>query len=957
METYSVKAVLSAVDSNFTSTMKTANSSLAGIKTASESATSSIMKIASGIGVFKALSASANLVKSSISSAMGRQDTMEAFNRTITQITGSAENATKALEDLKKITKGTAYGLDVAAKATQNFVTRGMDLSKATKSVGIWADAVSFYGKGTNEQLETVTDALAKMRTKGTVEMDQLNRMFDVGIDAVGIYAKAVGKSSQEVQDSLSDKTIRTDEFLNVVEKAMEEGTNGVQKIAGAAKDAGASWTGTIDNMKAATTRGVLSIMQAIDDMLSKNKLPQMREMISQFGKGAETTMNTVANGIKNLKDVGALIPQIGALGSALFVVGGSVDYIKALCGGFDTLNSKIPKLSETLSTLQEKSKILGNTLSNTLNKSSPYLDNLKNKFSKLMPDSTKSSIDNFKNLISGSMSIGKDKVNAVGDSIAQMSFKFQSATGRFSSDAPKMWKAFNAVSNKINKASSLLGNNIGNGLKAGTNVGMKAMSTMTTGLTKVFAIAMKSVGPAAILGLVVAGLGIVNNQFGNQIDQMIATVVTQAPRIVSEFVKSITSQMPMLASSGAQLLVHLSVGIAKTLPLVVNAGMQILNSIIRGISANSQSIVKSALLIVGTLGGAILNAVPQLLGMGLQVLTSITQGILNNMPLILVGIQTMITNITTAIQTKLPTMIQMGVQILQNIATGIVQMLPQLVVGAIQIITTLINTISENLPTILNGAVEIINTLVDGLINNLPQIIDATVELIGAILNAIITNLPQIMTAGVQIILKLASGLISAIPHVVSGVAKVAKKIVSTFKDTNWLEVGINVIKGIAKGISSAAGQLWDAAKKALGSFKDKVLGFFGIHSPSRWGKWVGRMLDTGVAKGIGGYTRLIGNQAQKMFNTVRSYVSDISNLGMQYSFAGDMGVASVEHYVDYNDDYINSNGGDNSKNEYYFTITNEMDGKVLSKETYKYDQENAKKDEKFLKKLRGDK
>ena len=67
METYSVKAVLSAVDSNFTSTMKTANSSLAGIKTASESATSSIMKIASGIGVFKALSAGANMLTSSVS--------------------------------------------------------------------------------------------------------------------------------------------------------------------------------------------------------------------------------------------------------------------------------------------------------------------------------------------------------------------------------------------------------------------------------------------------------------------------------------------------------------------------------------------------------------------------------------------------------------------------------------------------------------------------------------------------------------------------------------------------------------------------------------------------------------------------------------------------------------------------------------------------------------------------
>lgn len=724
-------------------------------------------------------------------------------------------------------------------------------------------------------------------------------------------------------------------------------------------------------NIQTAIKSGMEGTISAIDTMLSNSGLPKIQEMLDGVKKGINKVFGSytllddgtkkfnggLVQAVANFDNLKGLAMQTGSILAGLTVATGSVDYIKALGGGFDTLNNKIPKLNKTLSTLQEKSKALGNTLSNALNKSSPYLDNLKNKFSKLIPDSTRSSIDNFKNLMSGSMSIGKDKVNSLGDSIAQVSFKFQSATGRFSSDAPKMWKVFNSVSNEISKSSRLLGNNIGKGLKTGTNVGMKAMSTMMTGLTKVFAIAMKSVGPAAILGLVVAGLGIVNNQFGSQIDQMIATVVTQAPKVISNFVKGITSQMPMLASSGAQLLVHLSVGIAKTLPLVVNAGMQILNSIIQGISANAQSIVKSALLIVGTLGGAILNAVPQLLGMGLQVLTSITQGILDNMPLILVGIQSMITNITTAIQTKLPTMIQMGVQILQNIATGIVQMLPQIVVGTIQIITTLIDTISGNLPKILNGAVEIINTLVDGLINNLPQIINATVELIGAILSAIITNLPQIMTAGVQIILKLVSGLISAIPHVISGVAKVAKKIISTFKDTNWLEVGVNVIKGIAKGISSAAGQLWDAAKKALGSFKDKVLGFFGIHSPSRWGKWVGRMLDTGVAKGIGGYTHLIGNQAQKIFNTVQSYVGDISNLGMQYSFAGDMGVASVEHYVDYNDDYINSNGGDNSKNEYYFTITNEMDGKTLSKETYKYDQENAKKDEKFLKKLRGDK
>lgn len=48
---------------------------------------------------------------------------MEQFNRTITTITGNANAASGALEELKGITKGTAYGLDAAAKATQNFVT------------------------------------------------------------------------------------------------------------------------------------------------------------------------------------------------------------------------------------------------------------------------------------------------------------------------------------------------------------------------------------------------------------------------------------------------------------------------------------------------------------------------------------------------------------------------------------------------------------------------------------------------------------------------------------------------------------------------------------------------------------------------------------------------------------------------------------------------------------------
>ena len=803
METYSVKAVLSAVDSNFTSTMKTANSSLAGIKTASESATSSIMKIASGIGVFKALSAGANMLTNSVSGAVDRYDTLTKYPKVLTNLGYSTQQANKSTVKLKEGIQGLPTALDDVVKTSQRLTVLTGNLDKSTDTTLALNNAFLASSASVSDTSRGMEQYI-QMLSKGTVDMQSWRTLQETMGYALSETAKQLGiasGSSNELYSSLQSGQITFDQLND----ALIECSTRTGGFAEMALEASGGIKTSFANIQTAIKSGMEGTISAIDTMLSNSGLPKIQEMLDGVKKGINKVFGSytllddgtkkfnggLVQAVANFDNLKGLAMQTGSILAGLTVATGSVDYIKALGGGFDLLSNKTARLEASIGAVGEKITVLKGALNGLygadsfgkLSKSAQQfadgLETMKIKsmifndsVSKLMPSSVK------KRVLGNLLGI---KMNGI--LISQ-----------------QLGDAFDKVSSRIPDKFMKMGSGIGKGLKKSTDVGMKAMSTMTTGLTKVFAIAMRSVGPAAILGLVVAGLGIVNNQFGSQIDQMIAMVVTQAPKVISNFVKGITSQMPMLASSGAQLLVHLSVGIAKTLPLVVNAGMQILNSIIQGISANSQSIVKSALLIVGTLGGAILNAVPQLLGMGLQVLTSITQGILNNMPLILVGIQTMITNITTAIQTKLPTMIQMGVQILQNIATGIVQMLPQIVVGAIQIITTLIDTISGNLPTILNGAVEIINTLVDGLINNLPQIINATVELIGAILNAIITNLPQIMTAGVQIILKLASGLISAIPHVVSGVAKVAKKIISTFKDTNWLEVGVNVIKGIAK-------------------------------------------------------------------------------------------------------------------------------------------------------------
>ena len=260
-----------------------------------------------------------SLITGQIDSAMKRMDTMTNFNRTMTAITKDAGLAKASLEELKATTKGTAYGLDVAASAVQNFTTRGMNIGNATSEVGKWADAVSFYSDGTNESLNTVQDALGKMLSKGKVEMEQLNRLTDSGINAVGIYAQATGRSTADVQDDLSKGKISAMDFITTTSTAFTEGTNGVLKIAGAAKEAGATWATTMANGKAAITRGLIELINGINSGLSNagfgtildgiaNGGSAIENMLTKTGNLAERTITLLSPVLNLIKNIGSFI-------------------------------------------------------------------------------------------------------------------------------------------------------------------------------------------------------------------------------------------------------------------------------------------------------------------------------------------------------------------------------------------------------------------------------------------------------------------------------------------------------------------------------------------------------------------------------------------------------------------------------------------------------------------------
>lgn len=264
----------------------------------------------------------------------------------------------------------------------------------------------------------------------------------------------------------------------------------------------------------------------------------------------------------------------------------------------------------------------------------------------------------------------------------------------------------------------------------------------------------------------------------------------------------------------------------------------------------------------------------PQLFVAVSGLIPQIASGITTGIPILYQSAMQLMDQFNIGIQEQLPILLQKGVDFITNIVNGILQNLPQVITMAGNIITYFANTIISMFPTVLSAGASLLLKLVNGIINNLPQIAQAAATAIVRFVASIGQNLPQILQSGITIIGKLAAGLIRAIPNLVGQIPAIISAIVNAFTSQNWGSIGINIISGIASGLRSAAHMLWDAVKGVLGGFKENVLAFFGIHSPSRWGMFVGEMVDTGIANGLTGNTSLISNAAEELQKSLKKPV-----------------------------------------------------------------------------------
>ena len=194
---------------------------------------------------------------------------------------------------------------------------------------------------------------------------------------------------------------------------------------------------------------------------------------------------------------------------------------------------------------------------------------------------------------------------------------------------------------------------------------------------------------------------------------------------------------------------------------------------------------------------------------------------------------------------------------------------------------TAIFNGIKSFLVAVWNGIKSGISTAVSSIVsfvtNGWNRLKSTTSSVYNAIKSAITTAWNNVKSTTSTIVSNILSTVKTKFEALKSAVAEkmaaAKEKIVSIWNQAksflegiNLYDIGVNIIQGLINGIGSMASAVASKVSDIASGIKDKITGALGIHSPSRFMKWVGEMAGTGLVKGIGGMIKPVANMATKM-------------------------------------------------------------------------------------------
>lgn len=258
----------------------------------------------------------------------------------------------------------------------------------------------------------------------------------------------------------------------------------------------------------------------------------------------------------------------------------------------------------------------------------------------------------------------------------------------------------------------------------------------------------------------------------------------------------------------------------------------------------------------------------PNLVELGVQSISALVQGIQENGDSLAAGALSIVGTLAEGIAELLPMVADTAASLVVSLADGLTESLPNIIPVAIETISTLVENLTENANTIIDAGIQIIIALGEGLIAALPQLIETIPQIVINIANVINDNAPRLIKTALYLIGQLAIGLIKAIPTLIANIPQIIHAIVEAFMAFQWLNLGKQLIEGVANGVKKAGESMATAAKNTFSKFKSKLAG---VEVASEL-KNIGKHIIDGIVGGIKSSLSKIANVAGKIKDTLLS-------------------------------------------------------------------------------------
>lgn len=800
-ESYSVKAILSAADKGFSSTF---NNALSATNSLNDT-----LKSGLSFGIFSAIGQKAvGAVTESLSGMIGDLNESSAAWKTFQSTMRMNGHTKKEINSVKKelqdFAEKTIYSSsDMASTFAQLDAVGTKNTKDLVKGFGGLAAAAA----DPQQAMKTLSQQATQMAAKPKVAWEDFKLLVEQTPAGIAAVAKSMGMSTQEMIAAVQDGKIATEDFFEAITKT---GTNAeFSKLATEYK--------TVDQAMDGLTETVSNKLAPAYDALSQIGIDAVSAIADKIGTLNGDSLAAIVN-TNNLKmALSGIAAVIGggfmaeSFGAAVSSAG---QYGLTLSNAFSTAKSAAGQVSDSVAGIGQKLRGLNvesvtKKLNNGLNKMNRGFRNagksldgfggdIAASLEAISPRLSETGLNiwgTFESLGNKVTSAGKGVTKGLKKNLKTTSTTLSSFLGGISEKASTVAKPFAAVASGI-----------ATGVQKSASVGMSALNGMASALVSVAGIAMKAVAPAAIFGILLAGLGLVNSQFGDQIDKLLQTAITKGPGIITGLVSGIAGKLPSLIASGAELVAGFADAITANIPAVLSGGVTLVQSLVQGVSGSIPTLLPAGIELVAALIRGILTALPQLLLTGMQLLLSLSQGVLDNAGLIVQSASGIVRGFVGAIVKNLPGIISTGTQILTNLAQGAIQILPQLLVVGVLAISTLVTGIASNLPQIMQSGVQMVQMLITGIVQNLPMILSAAITAIVSFVQAIAQSLPTIITSGAQIIASLVTGLIQMLPSIVTAGWDLIRTLGSAIS-----EAIPDIITGAVQGIKDIFTGLWD--------------------------------------------------------------------------------------------------------------------------------------------------